>query len=149
MLFTGSAHTADYDIDAVKKAAEQGDAGVQVYTKNPSASSQEKMTRDSSSLRELLPTPEGVYRLPINDFDVSAITHNETDRVVRPHVVVHSIGQKQKLGTVFTSNMCHDALYQTSSGTQNQLTNSHPAVAEFSHSLVTYMEKRVTPETIR
>ena len=33
---------------------------------------------------------------------------NETDRVVRSHVVVHSIGQKQKLGTLFTGDMCHD-----------------------------------------
>ncbi len=29
MLFTGSAHTADYDFDAVKKAAEQGHAVAQ------------------------------------------------------------------------------------------------------------------------
>ena len=37
---------------------------------------------------------------------------NETDRVVRPYVVVHSIRQKQKLGPVFTSYMCHDSSYQ-------------------------------------
>ena len=63
---------------------------------------------------------------------------HETDRVVRPHVVVHSIGQKQKLGTVFTSDTCHDALYQTSSGAQNQINNSHPADTDFSHSLYTF-----------
>ena len=41
----------------------------------------------------------------------------ETDRVVRPHVVVHSIRQKKKLGPVFTTYMCHDAWYQTPRGT--------------------------------
>ena len=61
---------------------------------------------------------------------------NETDRVVRSHVVVHSIGQQQKLGTVFTGDMCHDTFYQPPWGTRSQFTDSRPAVADFSHSLV-------------
>ena len=42
---------------------------------------------------------------------------NETDRIIRSHVVVHSIGQKQKLGPIFTSDVCHDAGYQMTRGT--------------------------------
>ena len=42
---------------------------------------------------------------------------NETDRIVRSHVVVHSIGQKQKLGPVFTSDVCHGLSYQPLWGT--------------------------------
>ena len=42
----------------------------------------------------------------------------ETNRVFRPHVVVHSSRQKQKLGSVLTSDVCHGAFYQTPSGLQ-------------------------------
>ena len=38
---------------------------------------------------------------------------NETDRVVRPHIVVHSVGEKQKLGTVCTEYVSHAAFYRT------------------------------------
>ena len=38
---------------------------------------------------------------------------NETDRVVRPHIVVHSVGEKQRLGTVFTGYVSHAAFYRT------------------------------------
>ena len=60
------------------------------------------------------PNPLESSRLKVEAVDECI---NETDRVVRPHVVVHSIGQKQKLGPVFTSYMCHDPFYQTPWGT--------------------------------
>ena len=44
--------------------------------------------------------PLGSSRLEV---EAAAECINQTHRVVRPHVVVHSIRQKQKLGPVFTS----------------------------------------------
>ena len=49
---------------------------------------------------------------------------NETDRIIRSNVVVHSIGEKQELGAVITSDMCHSAFYQTPWATRSRLTPS-------------------------
>ena len=46
---------------------------------------------------------------------------NETDRVVRPNVHVHSIGEKQKPGAVFTSDRSQGIFYQTPWGMRCRL----------------------------
>ena len=57
----------------------------------------------------IVPRPSRAFRvdaLETGSLQIQAVNEciNETDRVVRSHVkVVHSIGQKQKLGPVFTS----------------------------------------------
>jgi hypothetical protein len=36
---------------------------------------------------------------------------NEADRVVRAHIIVHRLGQEQKLRAVMSRKMCHDREY--------------------------------------